>query len=109
MRIWDVSPDRLCRNHLLGEHRELHALWTILTQNKEGYSRHPETVRWRGRLKALFQRHNDLVGEMEKRGYSHRSPLDPSLASGQENQDAYVDCPDDQIRILKGKECSCRV
>jgi hypothetical protein len=25
MRIWDIEPRKLCRNHLLGEHRELHA------------------------------------------------------------------------------------
>ncbi len=32
MRIWDIPPKLLCRNHLLGEHRELHAIWSILTQ-----------------------------------------------------------------------------
>lgn len=35
MRIWDLSPKRLCRNHLLGEHRELHAIWA---GGKKGYS-----------------------------------------------------------------------
>jgi hypothetical protein len=24
MRIWDLPPERLCRQHLLGEHREGH-------------------------------------------------------------------------------------
>jgi hypothetical protein len=43
MRIWDISPKRLCRNHLLGEHRELHAVWSVLTKGKKGYARHPET------------------------------------------------------------------
>ena len=42
MRIWDVPPECLCRQHLLGEHRELHAIWTILTTGKTGYTRHPE-------------------------------------------------------------------
>ncbi|HEX6642404.1 MAG TPA: pyrimidine dimer DNA glycosylase/endonuclease V, partial [Thermoanaerobaculia bacterium] len=37
MRIWDVDPAELCRAHLLGEHRELHAIWTILTQDRRGY------------------------------------------------------------------------
>ncbi len=54
MRIWDLEPERLCRQHLLGEHRELHALWVILTQDKQGFSRHPETLRWRGKLQALY-------------------------------------------------------
>lgn len=43
MRIWDVSPSKLCKNHLLGEHRELHAMWVVITENKKGYSKHPET------------------------------------------------------------------
>jgi hypothetical protein len=60
MRIWDISPELLCRNHLLGEHRELHAMWTIITENKKGHSKHPETLRWNGKLKAMYFRHELL-------------------------------------------------
>ena len=67
MRIWDVEPRELCRAHLLGEHRELHGLWNILTLGKTGYSRHPETLRWAGRLAALYARHEALVHEMQRR------------------------------------------
>ena len=81
MRIWDISPKKLCRNHLLGEHRELHAIWSVLVNGKKGYAHHPETLRWRGKLKALFGRHDALVQEMVVRGYQHRSPLPKSLAS----------------------------
>ena len=82
VRIWDVEPDVLCDRHLLGEHRELHAVWSILTTGKRGYANHPETLRWRGRLKALYARHDRLVDEMKRRGFDHRSPLDPALATG---------------------------
>jgi hypothetical protein len=58
MRIWDIPVEKLCRNHLLGEHRELHAMWVVITQNKKGYSKHPETIRWIGKLRALYLRHN---------------------------------------------------
>ena len=109
MRIWDISPGRLCRNHLLGEHRELHAIWSVLTQGKKGYSRHPETVRWAGKLKALYNRHEQLVSEMEERGYRHRSPLDPALATGSGRQDRLVDPVGKQIEILRSKKCSCMV
>lgn len=34
MRIWDIHPSLLCRKHLLGEHRELHAIWSILIYKK---------------------------------------------------------------------------
>lgn len=109
MRIWDLPPEVLCRNHLLGEHRELHAIWSILTNNKKGYSRHPEVIRWRGRLKALYLRHQILVKEMGNRGYRHNSPLLKKLASGKAKQDLQVDSYEDQIRNLKGKECGCKV
>lgn len=74
MRIWDISPKKLCRPHLLGEHRELHAIWSVIVNGKKGYSRHPETLRWKGKLKALFGRHEALVVEMSNRGFQHRSP-----------------------------------
>lgn len=107
MRIWDVDPGCLCRQHLLGEHRELHGLWNIHTLGREGYRRHPETVRWEGKLAALFTRHERLVREMERRGYRHGSPLDASLATGSEVQDEYVDSPERQLELLREKPCAC--
>lgn len=107
MRIWDVDPQLLCRSHLLGEHRELHGLWNILTRGLRGYSRHPETRRWEGRLAALYSRHEALVAEMTRRGYRHHSPLDPALATGSAVQDVFVDRPDAQIVILRAKGCAC--
>jgi len=109
MRIWDITPKRLCRNHLLGEHRELHAIWSILTKNKLGYSRHPETIRWKGRLKALYLRHQELVKDMSRRGYNHRSDLDSRLAKGARVQERYVDPIKRQIAILRSKKCGCKV
>ncbi len=109
MRIWDIAPGRLCRKHLLGEHRELHGLWNILTQGKAGYRLHPETRRWEGKLAALYARHEALVAEMDRRGYRHHSPLDVRLATGAGVQDAYVDDPASQLRILLAKGCDCRV
>ena len=107
MRIWDIEPGRLCRKHLLGEHRELHGLWNILTQGKSGYRRHPETLRWEGRLAALYARHAALVGEMGRRGYRHATPLDERLATGRAQQDEYVDLPSEQVRLLRAKGCGC--
>ena len=109
MRIWDLPPEILCRNHLLGEHRELHAVWSILTKNRKGYSHHPEVLRWKGRLRALYLRHELLVSEMTDRGYRHMSPLDRSLARGRAVQDRFVNSYKEQIKILKAKGCVCRV
>lgn len=109
MRVWDLSPGRLCRPHLLGEHREIHALWSVLTKGKKGYSHHPETVRWRKALKALFNRHERIASEMSRRGYRHRSPLDPRKAVGRRTPPYFVDTPQHQRILLKKKKCGCRV
>lgn len=107
MRVWDLPPRLLCRQHLLGEHLELHAIWAVLTKGRKGYSRHPETLRWKGKLKALYLRHELQVAEMERRGYKHASPLDRRLATGAAVQRAYVDRPAAQRRILREKGCAC--
>jgi hypothetical protein len=109
LRVWDLSPRLLCRQHLLGEHRELHAIWTVLTRGKKGYAHHPETLRWRGRLKALYLRHERLVDEMNRRGYRHASPLERKLAIGKSHQDLFVDPPARQRLLLRKKGCGCRV
>ena len=107
MRIWDVSPARLCRKHLLGEHRELHGLWNIVSQGKRGYGRHPETLRWHGKLAALFARHTLLVDEMHRRGYRHASALDPALATGSSTQDTLITPLPEQEALLRAKPCDC--
>jgi hypothetical protein len=107
VRVWDVDPALLCRQHLLGEHRELHGLWNILVHGKAGYSRHPETRRWEGKLAALFKRHQALVLEMKRRGYEHLSPLDKKFATGSAKQDTFIDPPDRQLEILRAKPCNC--
>ncbi|NTV13657.1 MAG: DUF1722 domain-containing protein [Desulfobulbaceae bacterium] len=77
MRIWDIDPGFLNDRSLLGEHRELHGIFSILVNHKTGYSRHPETLRWQGHLPALAVRHGLLVAEMSLRGFHHHSPLPP--------------------------------
>ena len=109
MRIWDLPPSCLCRQHLLGEHHELHALWNVLTLGKAGYAAHPETLRWRGKLAALFRRHELLAAEMTKRGFKHASPLPKRLARGAPRQRAYVHTPAEQRKLLRKKGCDCRV
>lgn len=109
MRIWDIPPNKLCTKHLLGEHRELHAIWNILTQNKSGYSKHPETLRWKGKLAALYLRHEELVKEMLRRKYNHKTELDRKYATGNLSQNQFVNTYDEQLNILKNKGCKCKI
>ena len=102
MRIWDLNPGYLNRQSLLGEHRELHGIVSIIKHNKKGYSKHPETLRWVGFGWALKQRHKLLVAEMNLRGYTDRSPVLLRSNSGAWPE-SYIDEPAQQISILKGK------
>jgi hypothetical protein len=70
---------------------------------------HPETMRWRGKLKALYQKHEAIVEEMTKRGYKHHTPLNLVLATGKADQDELVDSYEKQVRLLKEKGCECKV
>ena len=107
MRVWDISPSLLCRQHLLGEHRELHAVWSVITKKKKGYSKHPETLRWIGKLKALYVRHQKLVKEMKKRNYRHNSNLSPQKAIGKRIQTVFINTVSEQKEILRKKNCLC--
>jgi len=101
MRVWDVNPGYLNRQSLLAEHREIHAVFVVITAGKKGYSRHPETLRWYDKLAALKQRHDLLVSEMTLRGYGHYTPMED--AKGETGQEVYVDIPSRQFDILRGK------
>ncbi len=102
MRIWDIDPGYLNRQSLLGEHRELHGIVSIIVNGKKGYSRHPETRRWMGHGWALGQRHRLLACEMALRGYTDRSPVD-----FQSNPGAwpapFIDEPGRQYELLREK------
>jgi hypothetical protein len=81
----------------------------VLTQNKKGYSCHPETLRWRGKLKALYLRHEELVKELKARGYLHHSRLNKFCATGSSRQDKFINTLKEQANILRKKKCSCLV
>ena len=66
-----VNPEKMCRQHLLGEHVECHMIASSILAGKklEGYLS--------GLIYpcGLIRRHDFLAKEMKKRGYQHKSPL----------------------------------
>ncbi|MDE0039296.1 MAG: DUF1722 domain-containing protein [Gammaproteobacteria bacterium] len=102
MRVWDIHPGYLNREGLLGEHRELHGVVSILRQATRGYSNHPETKRWKQRGWALRQRHRLLAAEMAFRGYRDRTPVRLRSAAG-EWPDTFIDSPGRQFALLGEK------
>jgi hypothetical protein len=71
-RMWIVKPKCLCKNHLLGEHKELHqAVGSILA----GKSLKGHIAKGQLEIHNIKSRHKKLAEEMLKRGYKHNSPL----------------------------------
>lgn len=72
MRMWLVDPKKLCRQHLLGEHLEMHMFASFINKGKsiKGFidKRLVATDK-------IVERHNDLAKEMQRRGYIHKSPI----------------------------------
>lgn len=105
MRIWDVPPRTLCDAHLLGEHREGHAVFAVIARGRAGYRKHPETVRWVGKLPALAGRHRRVVEEMRRRSFRHASPM--RAQRGSRVQRARLLSLDAQAARLAAKPCQC--
>lgn len=102
MRIWDINPGYLNRQSLLGEHRELHGLVSILVNGKKGYSKHPETIRWVGYGWAIKHRHSELACEMKLRGYTDNTPVKTRSNKGNWPHN-YIDEPYIQYQLLMNK------
>ena len=71
MRMWMIDPKLLCQQHLLGEHVEIHMMAGAARRGKslDGYLDgllEPQSAR---------RRHQDLVREMKRRGFKHKSSL----------------------------------
>lgn len=75
-----IDPELMCMQHIVGEHRELHALIGSLERTKPKYENHEKhqknltTLAKNGliELKSLKKRHNQLVKHMK----NHNSPIE---------------------------------
>jgi len=72
MRMWMVEPTKMCRKHLMGEHVEIHMLIGSMRRGKsiKGFIDNGLLE-----ISSVYKRHSDLVSEMIKRGYNHKSEL----------------------------------
>lgn len=70
-----VDPRIMCRQHLLGEHREIHMIIGNFRKNRSitGYIQNNciEPM-------SIMGRHFVLINEMYKRGYTHTTPINPN-------------------------------
>lgn len=88
MRMWGVNPKLLCRNHLLGEHNEIH-------KHRHNFVKKHRITK---RIKPVVQiepenmkkRHDELAEEMISRGYKHQSPYEQPDLSHLTNEERYA-------------------
>jgi hypothetical protein len=70
--MWMVPSKTMCREHLLGEHSELHMFVGTLKKQRKltGFINNNLLD-----IHKLWDRHLELAAEMRRRGYEHQSPL----------------------------------
>jgi hypothetical protein len=110
MRMWQIDPKLLCRNHLLGEHSEIHKYRPSFEKHHSIHGRVFPIVLIEP--SQMEHRHNELVVEMLRRGYNHNSPYTQPdiryLPLWQQNvvADREYNCKD---LMLRCKECKKRI
>lgn len=77
-RMWMVNPKIMCRQHLLGEHKEIHQLIGSL---ENGRSVKGHIDKGQIDLTQIESRHAVLSVELERRGYNHKSPIELPIAN----------------------------
>lgn len=91
MRIWFIPVSELDDRHLLGEHLELHIMVNAILRGGGGWFNHPATNMFKGKLGALYRRHEAQVEEMKHRGFTgHKTPF-PADMIAPEEMDAEIE------------------
>jgi len=104
--MWMVSPELLCRQHLLGEHSEIHKHRHVFVKGYKIDKRIEPIVQIQP--SAMKQRHDELAEEMLRRGYNHRSDYEqPDLSNYPEYQrNAVVDLQTSKTDLIsRCKKC----
>jgi hypothetical protein len=72
--MWGIDPSLLCKQHLLGEHGEIHKHRHNFVKKHKITKRISPVVQIEPENMQI--RHDELVLEMLKRGYNHKSPYE---------------------------------
>lgn len=101
MRMWMIPCRLLCRQHLLGEHGEIH-------KHKHNFIKMHSMAGRKGQIlpERMQDRHDALADEMVRRGFNHNSPyVQPLLHDMYKGWSVDVDY---NIQDLMGRCASCR-
>jgi hypothetical protein len=110
MREWRIPPELLCRQHLLGNHNELHRYRPSFVKKHSMKGRiYPVVLIEPSNMKID---HDEIAEEMLRRGYNHNSPYEmPDISYLPEDQrNAKVDVNYNlQDLINRCPECKGRI
>lgn len=88
MRMWCINPELLCKNHLLGEHGEIHKHKHNFEKKHRITNRISPVVQIEP--ESMKKRHDELAAEMIKRGYNHESPYEQPDLSYLKDEERYA-------------------
>jgi hypothetical protein len=108
--MWMVDPSLLCKDHLLGEHKEVHMLVGSLAKGTSLGKYLTDKLVDPSRV---FERHDALVREFVRRQYQHHTPLNLGVLakkarlSNKQAKKLLVSNPVDTIRNLRDLQDRC--
>lgn len=105
MRMWLVDPKIMCRQHLLGEHLELHMFANAINNNKniDGFIKNNLVE-----PRSIFKRHKELMEEMLRRRYKHNSGLQVNPVNLEKYKHIKID-KDEALKDLLKRCKKCRI
>lgn len=110
MRIWhEQLIPKLCQKHLCAMWREGLGAYSIITENKKGYSNHPAVKEFKNAPEKLLIRLHKVRNEMLNRGYEPKMIDGYSLSKSLNETIEEWQPLEQQIEILKSKKCKCNL
>jgi hypothetical protein len=108
MRIWhEKLVPCLCQKHLCAMWREGLGCYKIVTEGKKGYRNHPATKEFINAPGKLWDRLNIVREEMLSRGYNPKEM--PIRFHGPDAQNSDWQDYDEQLMVLRSKNCNCKI
>lgn len=90
-----VDPKLLCRKHLLGEHVETHMFVGTM---RKGYRLDGYLKKGLVEPMKIKERHDELVKEMKRRGYKHKSEIEKNPETNINNK---VNIRENLLELIK--------
>jgi hypothetical protein len=107
LRIWDISLiEFLCDKHLLAVWREGLGAYSIITNNKKGYSKHPAVLEYKKSPTTLWYILKHIREKMTNKQWK---PKELPMKVDKIGKIKIWQTIEQQIEILNNKNCKCNI